>query len=195
MLRLVGIPNPEKRIHDYPYQLSGGMRQRAMIAMAMACRPKLLIADEPTTALDVSIQAQILDLMLNLQEEIGMSIMIITHDLGVIAEVSDSVAVMYAGEVVECASIDILLEDFRHPYTGGLIRSIPKLGAKFRNGKRPLYEIPGMVPNPIRLPPGCLFEPRCHEAKKRCHLERPPLFILDQHHTVKCWLFEKEVSN
>jgi len=195
LLRLVRIPNPEKRIRDYPHQLSGGMRQRAMIAMAMACRPELLIADEPTTALDVSIQAQILDLMMDLQEEIGMSIMMITHDLGVIAEISDTVVVMYAGEVVETAPIEVLLEHARHPYTVGLIRSIPKLGAKFRNGKQPLYEIAGMVPNPLSPPQGCLFEPRCYQAMRRCRLERPPLFTLEQDHFAKCWLMEKEVKN
>jgi len=180
MLQLVGIPAPEKRVHEYPHQLSGGMRQRAMIAMAMACRPALLIADEPTTALDVTIQAQILDLMLDLQEELGMSLMMITHDLGVIAEVSDQVVVMYAGEVVEYAPIDTLFLDPRHPYTIGLIGSIPKLGAKFDNGKQPLKEISGLVPNLIRLPPGCLFAPRCDRAMERCRLKRPPLFSLEQ---------------
>lgn len=190
MLRLVGIPSPERRTHEYPHQLSGGMRQRAMIAMAMACRPKLLIADEPTTALDVTIQAQILDLMLGLQGEMGMAIMIITHDLGVIAEVSDEVVVMYAGEVVEYSPIDALFLDSRHPYTVGLMRSIPKLGHKFKSGKKPLQEIPGIVPNLIRLPPGCLFAPRCDQVIDRCRRERPPLFVLDAQHGAKCWLVE-----
>jgi oligopeptide/dipeptide ABC transporter ATP-binding protein len=195
MLRLVGIPAPERRVHEYPHQLSGGMRQRAMIAMAMACRPKLLIADEPTTALDVTIQAQILDLMLGLQEEVGMAILIITHDLGVIAEVSDEVVVMYAGQVVEYASIETLFLQPRHPYTLGLMASIPQLGRKFREGKARLKEIPGLVPNLIRLPPGCLFQPRCPMAFAACTKERPPLFSLDAGHGVRCWLAEKEARN
>ena len=195
MLQLVGIPAPEKRIHEYPHQLSGGMRQRAMIAMAMACRPALLIADEPTTALDVTIQAQILDLMLDLQEELGMSLMMITHDLGVIAEVSDQVVVMYAGEVVEYATIDTLFLDPRHPYTIGLIGSIPKLGAKFDSGKQPLKEIAGLVPNLIRLPVGCLFAPRCDRIMERCQSKRPPLFNLGSGHRVKCWLAEKDAQD
>jgi oligopeptide/dipeptide ABC transporter ATP-binding protein len=191
MLRLVGIPAPERRVREYPHQLSGGMRQRAMIAMAMACRPKLLIADEPTTALDVTIQAQILDLMLELQEEVGMAIMIITHDLGVIAEVSDDVVVMYAGQVVEYASIETLFLQPRHPYTLGLMTSIPQLGRKFKEGKARLKEIPGLVPNLIRLPPGCLFQPRCPMAFHTCTQQRPPLFSLDSGHGVRCWLVEK----
>jgi len=195
MLRLVGIPAPERRVHEYPHQLSGGMRQRAMIAMAMSCRPKLLIADEPTTALDVTIQAQILDLMLGLQEEVGMAIMIITHDLGVIAEVSDDVVVMYAGQVVECASIETLFLQPRHPYTLGLMSSIPQLGRKFKEGKARLKEIPGLVPNLIRLPPGCLFQPRCPVAFHTCTQQRPPLFSLDSGHGVRCWLVEKESKN
>ena len=192
MLRLVGIPSPEKRIHEYPHQLSGGMRQRAMIAMAMAFRPKLLIADEPTTALDVTIQAQILDLMIKLQEELGMAVMMITHDLGVIAEVSDEVVVMYAGEVVEFASIDDLFENAQHPYTFGLMKSIPTLGRKFSEGKKSLKEIPGLVPNLIRLPPGCLFAPRCRHAFSRCRRERPPMYRISDNHGAKCWLLEKE---
>ena len=189
---MLTIDVPEKRVQEYPHQLSGGMRQRAMIAMAMACRPKLLIADEPTTALDVTIQAQILDLMLTLQEELGMAIMMITHDLGVIAEVSDRVVVMYAGEVVEYSPIDTLFTDSRHPYTTGLMESIPKLGYKFEHGKIPLQEIPGIVPNLIRLPPGCLFAPRCRHVMDRCHEHRPPLFILNNEHGAKCWLVEDE---
>jgi peptide/nickel transport system ATP-binding protein len=194
MLGTVGIPAPEKRVHEYPHQLSGGMRQRAMIAMALACRPKLLIADEPTTALDVTIQAQILDLMLELQEELGMSIMIITHDLGVIAEVSDQVVVMYAGEVVEYSPIDTLFVESRHPYSTGLMRSIPKLGYKFEHGKIPLKEIPGIVPNLIRLPPGCLFAPRCDHVMDRCRKKRPPLFVLNAEHAARCWLVEGEAT-
>ena len=194
MLAIVGIPAPEKRVHEYPHQLSGGMRQRAMIAMAMACRPKLLIADEPTTALDVTIQAQILDLMLELQEELGMSIMMITHDLGVIAEVSDQVVVMYAGEVVEYCPIDTLFTKSRHPYTIGLMKSIPKLGHKFKHGKAPLQEISGIVPNLIRLPPGCLFAPRCEHVMQRCRDQRPPLFVLNSEHGAKCWLIEGDTQ-
>jgi peptide/nickel transport system ATP-binding protein/oligopeptide transport system ATP-binding protein len=196
MLRLVGIPAPENRIHEYPHQLSGGMRQRAMIAMAMTCRPKLLIADEPTTALDVTIQAQILDLMLALQDELGMAIMMITHDLGVIAEVSDQVVVMYAGEVVEYSPIDTLFVESRHPYTTGLMKSIPKLGSKFeKGGKQPLQEIPGTVPNLIRLPPGCLFAPRCSHVMDRCRRQRPPLLVLDATHGARCWLVEGEAHS
>jgi oligopeptide/dipeptide ABC transporter ATP-binding protein len=195
MLHLVGIPSPERRVHEYPHQLSGGMRQRAMIAMAMACRPKLLIADEPTTALDVTIQAQILDLMLGLQEEVGMAIMIITHDLGVISEVSDEVVVMYAGQVVEYASIETIFLQPRHPYTLGLMASIPQLGRKFKEGKARLKEIPGLVPNLIRLPPGCLFQPRCPMAIQPCTERRPPLFHLDAGHGVRCWLAEKDAKS
>jgi len=195
MLHLVGIPAPERRVHEYPHQLSGGMRQRAMIAMAMACRPKLLIADEPTTALDVTIQAQILDLVLSLQEEVGMAILIITHDLGVIAEVSDEVVVMYAGQVVEYASIETIFLQPRHPYTLGLMTSIPRLGRKFKEGKTPLKEIPGLVPNLIRLPPGCLFQPRCPMPVQACTQEMPPLFSLEEGHGVRCWLVEKETKS
>jgi peptide/nickel transport system ATP-binding protein len=195
MLRIVGIPVPEKRVGEYPHQLSGGMRQRAMIAMAIACRPELLIADEPTTALDVTIQAQILDLMLDLQDKLGMSVMMITHDLGVIAEVSDQVVVMYAGEVVEYCPIDTLFTESRHPYTVGLMQSIPKLGEKFTRGKVPLQEIPGMVPNLIRLPPGCLFAPRCNRVMDRCLKDRPPIFVIDAEHSVKCWLAEDDAKN
>ncbi len=190
----VGIPSPEQRIHEYPHQLSGGMRQRIMIAMAMACRPKLLIADEPTTALDVTIQAQILDLMLDLQEQTGMSLMMITHDLGVVAEMSDQVVVMYAGKVVEQARVDIIFGAPRHPYTQGLMRSIPRPGRKFSHGKQALQEIPGIVPGLIDPPPGCLFAPRCAQCFERCSLEMPPLFSLQDQsgysHGVRCWLVE-----
>ncbi len=188
LLDMVGIPSAQQRLNDFPHQFSGGMRQRVMIAMAIACQPKLLIADEPTTALDVTIQAQILDLMLQLQEELGMAIMLITHDLGVIAETSDHVVVMYAGEVVEYLPIDDLFTNPRHPYTQGLLRSIPRLGEKFSRGKQPLQEIPGLVPNLIRLPPGCVFAPRCPSAFDRCWQERPPLFTLHDSHGSKCWL-------
>jgi len=195
ILRLVGIPAPEQRVHEYPHQLSGGMRQRVMIAMAMACRPKLLIADEPTTALDVTIQAQILDLMMGLQEEFGMAIMMITHDLGVISEVSEHVVVMYAGEIVEYCPIDALFITPLHPYTKGLIVSIPRLGVKFTQGKKSLREIPGIVPNLIRLPAGCIFAPRCDRVIDQCRKERPPLFILGEDHGARCWVAEKEVKN
>ncbi len=192
LLDMVGIPSAQSRVNDFPHQFSGGMRQRVMIAMAIACKPKLLIADEPTTALDVTIQAQILDLMLQLQEELGMAIMLITHDLGVIAETSDNVVVMYAGEVVEYLPIDDLFDNPRHPYTQGLLRAIPHLGEKFTSGKQPLQEIPGVVPNLIRLPPGCPFAPRCPSAFDRCRQARPPLFTLDAQHGSKCWLVEEE---
>lgn len=190
MLRLVGIPAPEKRIHEYPHQLSGGMRQRAMIAMALACRPQLLIADEPTTALDVTIQAQILDLMLELQEELEMAIMMITHDLGVIAEVSDAVVVMYAGQVVEYGAIEALFTEALHPYTVGLMTSIPKLGQKFSMGKKRLQEIPGLVPNLIRLPAGCPFAPRCNHRIDQCSEKQPPLILLGPNRGARCWLMQ-----
>ncbi len=195
MLDQVGIPNPSTRVTDYPHQFSGGMRQRAMIAMAIACKSRLLIADEPTTALDVTIQAQILDLLLQLQAEKGMAIMLITHDLGVIAETSDEVVVMYAGEVVERLPIDDLFNDCRHPYTAGLLNSIPKLGDKFSRGKQPLEEIPGTVPNLIDFDPGCPFAPRCSRVMARCRSERPPLFILNASHASKCWLSEPDATH
>lgn len=195
MLQMVGIPSPEKRIYEYPHQLSGGMRQRVMIAMALACRPQLLIADEPTTALDVTIQAQILDLMLELQEELDMAIMLITHDLGVIAETSDQVAVMYAGEVLEFAPLEDLFKGTRHPYTMGLLLSIPRLGEKVHRGKQPLREIPGIIPNLIHMPPGCPFAPRCSLVEKRCTVRSPPLFTLNEDHFCKCWLVEKDALN
>ncbi len=190
MLDQVGIPSPESRVNDYPHHFSGGMRQRAMIAMAIACEAKLMIADEPTTALDVTIQAQILDLMLKLQDERGMAIMLITHDLGVIAETSDAVVVMYAGQVVEYLEIDDLFDNPRHPYTQGLLQSVPRLGEKFRVGKQPLKEIPGSVPSLINLPKGCPFAARCNQAIGRCLEEHPPLFRLSEDHGVRCWLSE-----
>ncbi|MCP4691254.1 MAG: ABC transporter ATP-binding protein, partial [Desulfobacterales bacterium] len=189
-LKQVGIPSPGKRAAEHPHQLSGGMRQRVMIAMAMVCRPALLIADEPTTALDVTIQAQILDLMLDLQEEMGMAIMMITHDLGVIAEVSDQVVVMYAGQVVEYAPSDLIFTHPRHPYSIGLMNSIPMLGSRGSGAGRELKEIPGIVPNLIRPPDGCLFAPRCHRAEERCNRGRPPLIRLDDNRGVRCRLVE-----
>jgi oligopeptide/dipeptide ABC transporter ATP-binding protein len=191
-LQLVGIPAPEKRVHEYPHQLSGGMRQRAMIAMAISCRPQLLIADEPTTALDVTIQAQILNLMLELQETLGMAIMMITHDLGVISEISDKVVVMYAGQVMESLSIKTLFGGAKHPYTNGLLASNPRMGEKFKVGKKRLNEITGSVPNLIFLPSGCLFEDRCRMASVRCKEKSPPLFVVDKDHMVRCWNVEAE---
>jgi oligopeptide/dipeptide ABC transporter ATP-binding protein len=192
LLAKVGIPSPEKRVKDYPHQLSGGMRQRVMIAMALACRPDLLIADEPTTALDVTIQAQILDLMMELQTEHGMALMMITHDLGVIYEVSDHVLVMYAGQVMEYAPAETLFENPRHPYTKGIMRSVPRLGRKFKEGKKPLEEIPGIVPNLYDLPAGCLFAPRCLEAKDICKTESPPLIELESKVKCRCWLLSRK---
>jgi peptide/nickel transport system ATP-binding protein len=184
MLRVVRIPDPEKRVHDYPHQFSGGMRQRAMIAMALSCNPKLLIADEPTTALDVTIQAQILKLMVELKSEIGAAIMLITHDLGVVAETCQRVIVMYAGRVVEEADIYELFDRPMHPYTRGLMASIPRLK---KPGARRLSEIAGIVPN-LREPiPGCAFAPRCTMATERCRREAPTLATHGPDHRVSCW--------
>ncbi|HEY4243991.1 MAG TPA: ABC transporter ATP-binding protein [Kofleriaceae bacterium] len=174
MFRLVGIPSPEERVDAYPHQLSGGMRQRVMIAMALACKPDLLIADEPTTALDVTIQAQILDLLGSLQRELGMSILLITHDLGVVAETCDDVVVMYAGRVVERAATAALFELPRHPYTAGLLRSIPSYGEEAGDRTR-LVEIPGMVPALDELPIGCKFAERCPRVQDDCRAAEPPL--------------------
>ena len=183
MLRLVDIPEPQRRLGEYPHQLSGGMRQRVMIAMALACNPRLLIADEPSTALDVTIQAQILDLMRDLQKEFGMSIMIITHDLGVVAELADHVAVMYASKVVEYAPVKELFANPLHPYTNGLFKSRPSLATK--KGER-LNVIQGTVPNPLRFPPGCKFHPRCPMAVERCKSVEPQLRELRPGHWVAC---------
>lgn len=184
LLRLVGIPNPEKRYNDYPHQMSGGMRQRAMIAMALACNPKLLIADEPTTALDVTVQAQILDLIAQLKKTFGMSVLLITHDLGVIAEMCDRVIVMYAGQIVEEAPCVDLFESPLHPYSEGLLRSIPKL----EPGKKPLYTIEGNVPNAMDLPAGCRFHPRCAYAFNLCREKVPALMNVNEHRRVRCFL-------
>ena len=187
MLGLVGIPKAETRLDAFPFQLSGGMRQRAMIAMALVCRPSLLIADEPTTALDVTMQAQILDLMQHLQRELGMAVMLITHNLGVVAEVCDEVVVMYLGQVVEQSSVDALFNDPLHPYTQGLLRSIPRLGQS-RNQK--LDSIPGMVPDPYNRPIGCPFHPRCDKMiPGRCDVDAPTLTRLADGRTVSCWLY------
>jgi oligopeptide/dipeptide ABC transporter ATP-binding protein len=187
MLRLVRIPEPARRAQDYPHQLSGGMRQRAMIAMALACRPALLIADEPTTALDVTIQAQILALMLELQTELGMGLVLITHDLGVVAQTAQRVVVMYAGRKVEEADVDDLFANPLHPYTRGLMASIPALPSECGKGDGRLSEIPGMVPALTRLPPGCAFAPRCKLAIKRCHEESPTLAEFGGNHAAACW--------
>jgi peptide/nickel transport system ATP-binding protein len=179
MLRLVGIPSPEERVDAYPHQLSGGMRQRVMIAMALACKPDLLIADEPTTALDVTIQAQILELLESLQRELGMSILLITHDLGVVAETCDEVVVMYAGRVVERAATATLFASPRHPYTAGLLRSVPSYGeAALVADRARLPEIAGMVPSLWELPKGCKFADRCPAVQERCRAEEPGLVQL-----------------
>lgn len=186
MLQKVGIPLPEQRVDEYPHQLSGGMRQRVMIAMALSCDPQLLIADEPTTALDVTIQAQILELMNSLKESYGMSIMMITHDLGVIAEVSDRVAVMYAGKVVEYTDVNTLFEDPKHPYTWGLMNSIPKLDKDVDR----LEAIPGSVPSPLNFPEGCKFNTRCPLAEGKCYDQEPPLEDAAEGHKVRCWRYK-----
>ncbi|MCX8117787.1 MAG: ABC transporter ATP-binding protein [Desulfobacterota bacterium] len=182
MLDRVRIPSPEVRIDAYPHQLSGGMRQRAMIAMALSCQPKLLIADEPTTALDVTIQAQVLRLLKEIQREMGMAVMLITHDLGVVSEVADRVAVMYAGRIVESGPIEAIFGRMRHPYTKGLLESIPRLEEK----KRRLNAIPGQVPNPLDLPSGCKFHPRCYLAIEACKIEEPPLLKVEENHYSRC---------
>jgi peptide/nickel transport system ATP-binding protein len=189
MLRRVHIPEPERRVHAYPHQLSGGMRQRVMIAMALSCSPKVLIADEPTTALDVTIQAQILDLMRELQERLGTAIILITHDLGVVAENADRVVVMYAGRKVEEASSKDLFDSPGHPYTMGLLGSIPNLEvAAHTNTRRVrLTEIKGMVPSLANLPIGCTFAPRCGFATDECHADYPPLVQYRPAHWVSCW--------
>jgi peptide/nickel transport system ATP-binding protein len=189
MLKLVGIPSPERRVAEYPHQLSGGMRQRTMIAMALACNPKLMIADEPTTALDVTIQAQILELINRLQQEKGMSVILITHNLGVIAETARKVAVMYAGRIVEYAAVDLLFGDPKHPYTQGLLKSIPRLDEE-HGRKQKLETIPGLVPSLLDLPSGCKFSNRCQYVFDRCK-EEPRLIEADKGHFVRCWLFEK----
>jgi peptide/nickel transport system ATP-binding protein len=182
-LRKVRIPAPEQRFHDYPHRLSGGMRQRAMIAMALACEPRLLIADEPTTALDVTIQAQILELMRTLQSETGTAVILITHDLGVVAEVADDVVVMYAGRVVERAPVRELFEQPQHPYTVGLLGSIPRLDVE----RTRLASIEGQVPNPLRRPAGCKFADRCPFVIARCRAEDPPLLEVGSQHESACW--------
>jgi oligopeptide/dipeptide ABC transporter ATP-binding protein len=185
MLKLVGIPAPEQRVDEYPHQMSGGMRQRVMIAMALACRPSILIADEPTTALDVTIQAQILDLLRSLQDSLGMAVLLITHDLGVVAETAHRVAVMYAGQVVEYCDVKEAFKRALHPYTAGLQASLPKLGVR----QQSLRVIPGNVPNPVRFPRGCRFHPRCPVRIDKC-LEDPPVLSFDGHLS-RCWRAEE----
>jgi peptide/nickel transport system ATP-binding protein len=185
MLKLVQIPNPQRRVHDYPHQFSGGMRQRVMIAMALSCNPKLLIADEPTTALDVTIQAQILELLGDLKSRFGMAIMLITHAMGVVAETAQRVAVMYAGKVIEEASVEQLFGRPRHPYTQGLIRSIPRVDRAATHKTR-LEAIGGVVPSLLNPPPGCRFAPRCRFAAAVCREAVPPLREIAAHHKVAC---------
>ncbi|WP_050419869.1 ABC transporter ATP-binding protein [Bradyrhizobium tropiciagri] len=187
MLRLVRIPEPERRAQEYPHQLSGGMRQRAMIAMALACRPALLIADEPTTALDVTIQAQILALIVDLQQRLGTGLILITHDLGVVAQTAQRVIVMYAGKKIEEATVESLFETPLHPYTRGLMASIPAVPSPDAKEDVRLVEIPGMVPSLTRLPPGCAFAPRCKLAVDRCRQEYPPLDEVKSNHWAACW--------
>ncbi len=184
MLRLVKIADPQKRVGNYPHQFSGGQRQRVMIAMALACTPKLLIADEPTTALDVTIQAQILELIGELQGRLGMAVLLITHDLGVVAERADEVAVMYAGKIVQSAKPEVIFSRPKHPYTVGLLDSLPGR----RSRKKRLAAIPGMVPSPLDWPTGCRFRDRCVRADARCAAQPPPLIEIEPHHRVACFM-------
>jgi oligopeptide/dipeptide ABC transporter ATP-binding protein len=186
-LRLVGIPSPEQRVLEYPHQLSGGMRQRVMIAMALTCSPKLLIADEPTTALDVTIQAQVLELMLGLKEKLGMSILLITHDLGVVADMADRVVVMYAGKVVEEASVWEIFDRPYHPYTLGLLEAMPS----FEGQTGRLKTIQGVIPNPLNKPDGCLFHPRCPFATDQCRKSEPQVEQVENARRVACWHYNK----
>ena len=188
-LRRVKISAPEQRINEYPFQLSGGMRQRVMIAIALSCNPKLLIADEPTTALDVTIEAEILDLIVELKKELGMSLMMITHDLGVIGEVTDDVVVMYVGKIVEKANTKKLFEEPLHPYTKALFKSRPEIRTEGR-----LSSIKGSVPNPYMLPKGCSFEPRCEVAMDICKHKAPDFFNLNGHY-VSCWKYSEDLDS
>lgn len=191
-LKLVNIPSPEKCIRQYPHELSGGMRQRAMIAMALACGPEILIADEPTTALDVTIQAQIIDLMLQLKEELGMAIILITHDLGIIAETVQRIIVMYAGIIVEQAPTRAIFKSPHHPYTQGLLQSIPRLGDKVKRGSIRLEEIAGVVPSLYDVPRGCRFCTRCRYVMKICRQQEPDLKPVADEHECRCWLIRQE---
>jgi peptide/nickel transport system ATP-binding protein len=190
MIHRVGIPKPDRLVDEYPFRLSGGMRQRAMIAMALSCKPSLLVADEPTTALDVTTQAQILDLMLDLQQEYNMAILFITHDLGVVAEIADDVAVMYLGDVVEYSDADTIFNSPQHPYTQALLRSIPKITAT----RQTLDMIAGMVPSPFRRPNGCPFHPRCAKAIQSCTTQAPITTHLTDNHLVRCLLHEDRTA-
>ena len=187
MLRQVGIPSPEQRVDQYPHQFSGGMRQRAMIAMALSCNPRILIADEPTTALDVTIEAQILDLIQQIQQDNNMALIMITHDLNVIGEVADHVIVMYLGRVVESAPVDDIFERPKHPYTQGLLNSLPMIGRSDR-----LEPIIGSVPGPHERPRGCPFAPRCPHVMEKCRAEDPPSFVVSAFSNVACWLYDAE---
>lgn len=191
MLQLVGIPSPEKRVKQEPHELSGGMRQRVMIAMALACHPEILIADEPTTALDVTIQAQILELMKSLQKELGMGIIMITHDLGVVSETCDRVAVMYAGKIVEYTDTKELFENPKHPYTLGLLNSLPRMD----QDQEELQAIKGSVPSPFHLPSGCRFAPRCPHATELCNHSLPELQDVGNGSKVRCWIYAPEWDN
>ena len=190
MLKIVGIPSPEKRVKDYPHQLSGGMRQRVMIAMALSCNPRLVIADEPTTALDVTIQAQILELIAKLKEKLKMAVMLITHNLGLVAEATQRVIVMYTGQIVEEADVLTLFSQPLHPYTKGLLKSIPRLDSIVAE-RRPLESIPGVVANLLDLPKGCRFSPRCGEVMDICREAEPPVFEKIKGRKAKCWLVDR----
>lgn len=193
LLRLVGISSPEQRVDNYPHQFSGGMRQRAMIAMALSCNPSLLIADEPTTALDVTIQAQILELMRGLQKRLGMAIMFITHNLGVIAQIADTVAIMYLGQVVEYGPVREILRNPKHPYTVDLLRAVPRLG---KTAGQRLVAIEGSIPSPFERPSGCPFHTRCSRMMPgRCEVHMPAVTHFDNQHTVRCLLYEPETTN
>jgi peptide/nickel transport system ATP-binding protein len=193
LLRLVGISGAEQRVDNYPHQFSGGMRQRAMIAMALSCNPSLLIADEPTTALDVTIQAQIIDLMRGLQKRLGMAVMFITHNLGVIAQIADTVAIMYLGQVVEYGPVREILRNPKHPYTVDLLRAVPRLG---KTARQRLVAIEGSIPSPFHRPSGCPFHPRCSRMMPgRCEVHMPAITQLDDSHSVRCLLYEPEEPN
>lgn len=186
-LRLVGIPSPEQRFHEFPHQLSGGMRQRIMIAMALVCEPKLILADEPTTALDVTIQAQILELLRTLREKIDAGIVMITHDMGIIADICHRVLVMYAGQIVESSPLKEIFREPLHPYTQGLLQSIPRI----QNGKKRLFSIDGTVPSPFDMPKGCAFQPRCTRSLPVCREKEPALVSVNAERRIRCWRYER----